>query len=238
MSSGPHSANRLLNDLTAADAESLKPHLRIVDLAQGDELAVAGTDLLDAYFPQSGAIISLVVRLSDGEMTEIAMVGKDSVFGASAALAGPRALTNAIVQTPGPSSVISIRWLQDAASTSQTLRAILIRHEQAIFIQAQQSVACFASHTAGARLARWLLRARDASGSEELEFTQDFLAQMIGVKRNAVSSVAIILQDKGLIRFSRGNIQLLDVPGLGTMACECYATVRDELEQLKRSHLH
>jgi CRP-like cAMP-binding protein len=233
----PRSPNRLLANLRLGDYELIGSALRTVDLVHMEELAVAGEDLVDAYFPHSG-IISLVIRLSTGETTETAMVGRDSVFGASAALVGPTALTTAIVQSPGTCSVLSIKRLTSAVEQSATFRKILVRHEQAIFVQSQQSVGCIASHTSIARLSRWLLRARDAAGSDELQFTQEFLAQMLGVKRNAVSSVASELQDKGFIRFTRGRIVIVDVEKLKATACECYVTVRDELEQLKRSYLN
>jgi len=228
--------NRLLANLSPDDFDLVKSHLRTAELTSGTELAAAGNDLLDASFPNTG-VISLVVRLADGETTEIAMIGRDSVFGASAALVGPTALTTAIVQSPGAFSTIPIRRLQAAVDQSKTFRTILTRHEQAIFVQARQSAGCLVSHTAFARLARWLLRARDAAGTDELQFTQEFLGQMIGVKRNAVSQVANMLQEKGLIRFNRGHIQIIDVPRLKAQACECYETVRNELDQLKRSGL-
>jgi CRP-like cAMP-binding protein len=200
-------------------------------------LAAAGEALENAYFPHSG-IISLVVRLIHGDTTEVAMIGRDSVFGASAALVGPLALTTAIVQSPGMCSALPIKWLKTAADQSRTFGTTLVRHEQAIFVQAQQSAGCMASHPAMARLARWLLRARDATGSDDLFFTQEFLGQMLGVQRNAVSYVATTLKEKGLIKFSRAQIRIVDVAELRATACECYETVKNELEQLKRSTLH
>jgi CRP-like cAMP-binding protein len=233
----PRSPNRLLANLSPGNFSLVSPALRTIDLVHAAELAVAGDDLTDAYFPHSG-VISLVIRLTTGATTEIAMVGRDSVFGASAALGGSAALTTAIVQSPGICSVLSIKRLQEAADQSITFRKVLARHEQAIFVQAQQSAGCIASHTSIARLARWLLRARDAAGTDELQFTQEFLAQMLGVQRNAVSYVANELQEKGIIRVARGRIVIVDVHQLMAAACECYVTVRDELEQLKRSHLN
>jgi len=231
------SPNRLLSNLVASDFELVEPHLRDFPLEHAAVLAAAGEELKWAYFPHSG-IISLVVRLMHGDTTEVAMVGKDSVFGASAALIGPTALTTAIVQSPGISSALPIRSLYEAADRSKTFRVTLTRHEQAIFIQAQQSAACNASHPARSRLARWLLRARDASDSDDLFFTQEFLGQMLGMQRNAVPHVASTLKEKGLIKFSRAQIRILDVAGLKAVACECYETVKSELEQLKRSSLH
>jgi len=227
------SPNRLLANLSSGNFELLAQHLRTIELVHAAELVESGDDLVDAYFPHTG-LISLVVRFTTGETTEIAMVGRESVFGASAALGGSKALSTAIVQLPGFCSAISIRRLREAAEQSGTLRGILVRHEQAIFVQAQQSAGCLASHPAIARFARWLLRARDAAGTNELQFTQEFLSQMLGVKRNAVSQVSIVLQDRGLISVARGRIVVVDAPSLEAMACECYATVRDELEELKR----
>lgn len=236
MDPAPRSPNRLLANLSAGDFDLLRPHLRTIELVHAMELVAAGDELVEAYFPHSG-VISLVIRLTSGEATEIAMVGKDSMFGASAALVGPTALTTAMIQSPGACSVLPIKWLKEAVAHSATLGTILTRHEQAIFVQAQQSVGCIASHPSTARLARWLLRARDTAGSDDLQFTQEFLGMMLGIKRNTVSSVATELQSKEMIRFSRGQIVITDVPGLKSLACECYVTVRDELERLKRSPL-
>jgi CRP-like cAMP-binding protein len=112
------------------------------------------------------------------------------------------------------------------------LRALLIRHEQAVFAQAQQSAACFATHQVVARLSRWLLRARDLSGSDTLSFTQEYLAQMLGVRRTSVTVVAHTLQAAGLIKYARGKIQILDTEGLQDSACECYATVKSQYGKL------
>jgi CRP-like cAMP-binding protein len=168
------SPNRLVERLIQADFELIGPHLRSLEVERDQVLAVAGEDMKYAYFPHSG-IISLVVRLPHGETTEIAMVGNLSVSGASAALGSPAALTTAIVQLGGMCSVLPIKWLLEAADQSKTLRTTLILHEQAIFVQTQQAAACNVSHPTIARLARWLLRVRDASGSDELQFTQESL---------------------------------------------------------------
>ncbi len=237
MDASPRTPNRLLANLSPADFELARPHLRDFEMVHTVVLAATGDPLTEAYFPHGG-IISLVVRLTEGETTEVAMVGIESVFGASAALGGASALTNAIVQSPGMCSIMPMKWLIAAADQSTTFRKTLIQHEQALFVQAQQSAGCIASHVSIARLARWLLRARDASGCNELQFTHEFLSQMLGVRRNAVSYVAGVLQKKGLIRASRAKIQILNVAGLQAEACECYETVKHELEQLKRGRLH
>jgi CRP-like cAMP-binding protein len=113
-----------------------------------------------------------------------------------------------------------------------SLRSLLIRHEQVLFAQAQQSAACNASHKVEARMCRWLLRIRDLTGSDDLKLTQEFLAQMLGVRRTSVTLVAGTLQKADLIKCKRGNIRLLNVEQLKEATCECYATVKANYERL------
>jgi CRP-like cAMP-binding protein len=226
-----HSGNSLLASLPAGDFDALRPHLRSAELVHATVLIAAGEPLSHVYFPHSG-IISLVVRLEDGGTVEVAMVGRDSVFGASAALDGGHALNDAVVQLSGSASILDIEQLRRVAEQSLSFRTTLIRHEQAIYAQALQSVGCNAAHDAESRLARWLLRARDLCGSDEMALTQEFLGQMIGVNRNRVSIVANTLQQAGLVHYSRGHIKITDVKGLMESACECYRAVKEQYDRL------
>ena len=225
------SRNHLLSSLPSADFELLRPHLQNVELVHDAVLARAGDRIDRVYFPHSG-IISLVLSLSGDERIEVAMVGRDSVFGASAAINGQEALNDAIVQLPGEASILDVAHLRAAAAHSETLRTALIRHAEFIFVQAQQSAACNASHTLEARLARWLLRARDLSGSDIMHLKQEFLAQMLGVQRTSVSLVANPLSAAGIIRYHRGRIEIIDLDGLMACACECYAMVKVQQDRL------
>jgi CRP-like cAMP-binding protein len=162
--------------------------------------------------------------------------GRDSIFGASAALNGGIALNDAIVQLPGTASTLSVAQIRRAAEDSVPFRTTLIRHEQALLSQALQSAACNASHTVESRLSRWLLRARDLSGSDNLPLTQEFLAQMLAVERSSVSLVAGTLQQAGLIRYSRGHIEIIDVDALSESACECYFSTKAHYDALLSSH--
>ena len=108
----------------------------------------------------------------------------------------------------------------------------LARHEQYVLAQAQQAAACNATHALEPRLARWLLRCRDLLRSDDIALTQEFLSEMLGVRRSSVTLVAIALQDAGLIRYQRGHIRVIDVEGLMDCACECYETIRSEGERL------
>ena len=113
----------------------------------------------------------------------------------------------------------------------------LIRHEQVLFAQAQQSAACNAAHTVEARLARWLLRSRDLTDMDTLPLTQEFLAQMLGVQRSSASLVAHTLQQAGLIQYSRGRIKIANLEGLQDAACECYSTVKAHYDRLLNNHV-
>jgi CRP-like cAMP-binding protein len=217
--------------LPPADLEALRPHLRTIELVQGTVLMEAGDLIKQVYFPHIG-VISLVVNLATGEMVEAAMIGRDSIAGGSSALDGKVALNKAIVQIAGEGSVLDLSSLRGLANASIEFRTTLIRHDQLILVQAQQSAACNIIHTVEARLARWLLRCRDLMGSDEFNLTQEFLGQMLGVRRSSVSITAGILQRAGLIQYRRGRIRIDDVESLQEAACECYATVQAHSHRL------
>jgi len=122
--------------------------------------------------------------------------------------------------------------LKHAAMQSATLHSLLIRHEQVVYAQAQQPAACNVTHQIEERMARWLLRARDLSQSDTLPFTQEFLAEMLGVRRPSVSIVAHTLQQAGLLNYKRGRIQITNLEGMREIACECYATVSRHYDRL------
>jgi hypothetical protein len=199
------SENRILSSVSPEIFAALKPHLSVRELISGEILGEVGASVREAFFPLSG-IISLVVELSVGQMVETAMVGRDGVVNASAALDGKISLYKAIVQLAGFSSVISV--------------------------QAQQSSACNASHAIETRLCRWLLRSRDLAASDDLSVTQEFLSQMLGVQRSSLSVVAHTLQQAGLIRYKRGHVRIVDVEGLKESACECYEAVNGQYDRI------
>ena len=224
-------SNVLLGSLSPGDAAALRPHLKNIELKQKQVLFDAGDTIRAVYFPTS-AVISLVIGLSTGEIVDAAMVGRDGVLGASAALDGKISLSRAIVQLTGETLVCDPAALKSAVLQSQTLLSVVIRHEQTLYAQAQQSTACMAAHDIQSRFCRWLLRARDLSGTDNLQLTQEFLAEMLGVRRTSVTAVALFLQQAGLIKYSRGNIQILNVEGLQDASCECYEAVKSHYGRL------
>lgn len=226
-----YSSNLLLASLSPSDKQLLEPHLKPHALKSGDVLFDVGQEIDAVYFPFN-AIISLVVTLSGGEAIEAAMVGRDGVVGAAAALNGKISLNRAITQIPGTGVSCSVDVLKPLSLKSPSLLSLLMRNEQTLYAQAQQSAACNALHPLEARLARWMLRAQDLSARDNLPFTQEFLAEMLGVRRTSVSLVAHTLQQSGLISYKRGNIRILDRDGLHECACECYDTVKSTYKAL------
>lgn len=231
MSPVRHPSNHLLQTLPPAEREALLPHLEFVELVKETVLVETGSPLTHVYFPESG-VISMMVRLSEGQAVEVAMVGREGVIGTMAALGEEISLTELVVLLPGTAAILDVARFRAAIDRSPALRNQIMRRHQALIAQATQSVACNASHSVEARLSRWLLRARDLSGSEKLPMTQEFLAQMIGVQRNAVSIVAQALQQAGIIRYSRGHIEITDVGGLKATSCECYSAVKAHYDRL------
>jgi CRP-like cAMP-binding protein len=227
----PRPPNGFLAALSEDDFELIRPHLKTVDLTHELVLVEVEETLKRAYLPHRG-LISLVVRLAKGEHVQIAMVGRDSVFGAFSALGDPTALNGAVVLVPGVASTVDIDRLRAAADQSATFRAVLTRHGLAVYAQIQQTAGCNVAHTVESRLARCLLQMRDLSGSDKLMLTQESMAQMIGARRNSVSLVASTLQQANYIHYSRGHIEITSLEGLRKTSCECYAQVKAQYERL------
>jgi CRP-like cAMP-binding protein len=233
MDSLPRSPNGFLSSLSADDFELVRPHLRTADLVAEMALVEVGETLTRAYLPHKG-VISLVVKLARGEHVQVAMIGRDSIFGTLTAFGDRTSLNSAVVLAPGTASTLDLDRLRTASERSATFRATLFRHGLAIYAQVQQTAGCNAAHTVEARLARCLLHTRDLSCSDKLVLTQESMAQMIGARRNSVSLVANMLQHANFIRYSRGHIEIIDLDGLRKTSCECYATVKAQYERLLR----
>jgi CRP-like cAMP-binding protein len=225
------SPNHLLASLPAADFDTFGSYLETIELAQEQVLFAAGDQLQRIFFPHTG-VVSFVVNLASDDMIEVAMIGCDSCFGVSPAIDDNTAFTDAIVQLPGFASTLTVERLRPAVARSIALRIKLARHERALYRQAQQFAACNVAHNIGARLARRLLRMHDLTGAVVLPLTQEFLAKMMGVQTNSVSIVAHLLQRKGIIKYSRGKIEINDLDALKRASCDCYKAVKAQYETL------
>lgn len=223
--------NRLLSALPTEDRALLTPHLSTVDLEKGRLLYDPG-DLVDqVYFP-ADCVISLMTLMENGAAIESATIGREGALGLMAAVAPRQSLSRAIVQAPGSALRIASGPLHEAWNRSNALRDLVDRHNEALFGHAIQSVACNALHAVEARFCRWLLSCHDRLDSNTVSLTQEFLADMLGVQRTTVTAVAGSLQAKGLIRYRRGIVDILDRAGLEAMTCECYGAVRRGYERL------
>ena len=223
--------NRFLATLPPHDFSLLAPHLRTHALERGVMLHDVGEQIERVYFPHSG-MVSLVAVMQSGATVETATVGRAGVIGASAALGARTAMARAIVQLPGTAAWLSASQLHAAAVQSQAIRDLIVRYHDVLLAQVQQSVACNALHTLDARLCRWLLQTHDCTDGNVIPLTQEFLGQMLGVRRTTVTIAARLLQGAGLIRYRRGHIQILDRAALEDMACECYGVVRQNANKV------
>ncbi|MBW7965529.1 Crp/Fnr family transcriptional regulator [Bradyrhizobium sp. BR 10261] len=225
--------NQLLQMLDAADFELLRPHLVTIELVKATVLSEADVALRHVYFPHDGAV-SITVDPSEGQTIGVAMIGRDSIVAGGAALADGIALSDAVALFPGTASAVEISAFRNAAAASARFRSLVVRHEQALFARAQQSLLCNTLHPVEARLACWLLRAHDLSNKTAFPLTQETLAQMMGVRRNAVSLVAHELQRAGIIRYSRGRIEITDLCALEATSCDCCSAARAHHARLLR----
>jgi CRP-like cAMP-binding protein len=217
--------NRFLRTLPPHAFALLAPHLRTIALERGVMLHDVGEEVEHVYFPHTG-MVSLVAVMQSGATVETATIGRSGAIGASAGLGATSTIARAIVQLSGTAAWISAAQFRAAANQSEPLRALIVRYNDLLLAQVQQSVACNALHALEARLCRWLLQTRDCIDGDTMQVTQDFLGQMLGVRRTTVTNAARMLQGAGLIRYRRGHIQIVNRPALQEIACECYAVVK------------
>jgi CRP-like cAMP-binding protein len=223
--------NRFLATLPPHDFSLLAPHLRTIVLERGVMLHDVWEEIEHVYFPHTG-MVSLVAVMQSGATVETATIGRGGVIGASAGLGARRTFGRAVVQLPGTAAWISASRFYAAASESRAIRDLVVRYNDLLLAQVQQSVACNALHALEARLCRWLLQTHDCIDGDAIPLTQEFLGQMLGVRRTTVTIAARLLQSAGLIRYRRGLIQILDRAALEEIACECYAAVQRNADQV------
>jgi CRP-like cAMP-binding protein len=184
------------------------------------------------YFLRSG-IASVVVSMMYGQTAEVGMIGREGVVGAIHLLGSSPVPTNCFIQLEATALKIPMLAFQTVFRTSEEIRQRVLECAQQQSNDVSQVAGCNRLHEAEARLARWLLTAQDRVGSNMLDFTQEYLAEMIGTQRTTVTVIAGSLQRNGLIRYSRGHVAILDREGLIAAACECYRITRVHYNELK-----
>lgn len=224
--------NRLLAVLPDEIHEKLAPKLKLVSLEQGKILHHPGETIKELYFPLD-CLISITIVMNDGTTAETGVVGNREVLGVNAFMGGRETTqTEYIVQIAGSAIKVDAKLLRDEFERNQELRNLLLRYTQALIAQISQTTACNSLHSLEKRLARWLLEAQDRIEKDDLKLTQEFIAEMLGVRRAGVTQAAQKLQESGLIRYNRGHVQILNQRVLEATSCECFRTVKDEYDRL------
>jgi CRP-like cAMP-binding protein len=223
--------NYLLAAMPAAEFQRLSPHLELVDLSLGEALYEPGGRLDHVYFPTT-SIISLLYVLENGASAEIAVVGNEGILGISLFMGGETTPSRAVVQSAGLGYRLRAPLLKEEFNRAGPVLRLLLRYTQALITQMTQTAVCNRHHSIEQQLCRWLLLSLDRLSSSSLTMTQELIANMLGVRREGVTVAARNLQRAGLIRYSRGRIDVLDRPGLEKTVCECYAVVKTEFERL------
>jgi CRP-like cAMP-binding protein len=195
-------------------------------LAPGTVLAEPGVEVDHAYFPLTG-MISLVVVMRDGKAIETATAGREGVIGAMSGFGLHVSQVGAITQLAMFARKIASTELRKAVSSSRAITDLCLSYNEVLLTQARVTAACNALHQVEARFCRWLLQTRDRAESDTIMLTQEFLAQMLGVRRTSVTEVASKIQAEGAITYSGGAIKIIDLEALKAMACECYETLRE-----------
>jgi CRP-like cAMP-binding protein len=223
--------NQLLAALPFDECRSWFSQLEPVDLPLGCVLYESGRAQPYVYFPTT-AIVPLLYVTLNGSSAEIAAVGCEGVVGISLFMGGETSPSRAVVQMAGRGYRLKARVLQEAFNNSVATRRLLLRYAQALMTHVSQTAVCNRHHTVEKQLCRWLLMSLDRLRGLHLRMTQELISSMLGVRREGVTENANKLQNAGLIRYSRGHIEVLDRKGLEDRACECYRVVRKEYDRL------
>jgi len=219
--------NKLLAALPRHQFDMLAPHLIAVSLQQGEILAEPGDEFDHVYFPQNG-MLSLLAVLRDGKAIETATVGREGVVGAMAGLGLYKSLVRVVVQLPMVVSKIPASQFRKVALQCEAVRDLCIQYNEVLLSQARITAACNAVHVVEARFCRWLLQSADRAESDTVALTQEFLAEMLGVRRTSVTEVASKMQAGGAINYTRGQITILKRSMLEKLSCECYQTLVEQ----------
>jgi CRP-like cAMP-binding protein len=231
--SSPHSPsqNHILAALPDADYAALLPNLELIAMPLGWAVYESGGRLGYVYFPTS-CIVSLLYVLKSGASAEIAVTGNEGIVGISLFMGGESTPNRAVVQSAGSGYRLKSSVLKEEFAQGGELQHLSLRYTQALITQMAQTAVCNRHHTLEQQLCRWLLLSLDRLVGNELSMTQELIANMLGVRREGVTQAAGNLQKGGIIRYTRGHIEVLDRPGLEQRVCECYEVVKNEYARL------
>jgi CRP-like cAMP-binding protein len=225
--------NHLLAVLSPAERGRLYPQLQLVPMPLGMVLYASGGDsLAHVYFP-TDSIVSLQYVMKDDVSAEISVVGNEGLIGIALVLGGEPTPSRAIVRSAGHAYRLTGAQLKEEFARNGEMQLLLLRYTQTLLTQMAQTTVCKRYHSLDQQLCRWLLLSLDRlSSSHQLTLTQEFIATMLGVRREGVTEAAGKLQELGIIRYADEQITVLDRPKLEQLSCECYAVIRKESERL------
>lgn len=223
--------NDLLAEMPDDTLARLLPLLKKVELPLGKVIYEAGQDINHVYFP-ADCIISLLYVMLDGASAEISVVGHEGMVGIAVFMGGVSTPSRALVQSAGTAYRLSATDLKREFNNEPTVRLLMLRYTQALITQMAQTAVCNRHHSIDQQLCRWLLLSMDRLKGNQLNMTQDLIANMLGVRREGVTEAAGKLQKMGVINYKRGHITILDRPLLERLSCECYQVVVDETARL------
>ncbi|NEQ33255.1 MAG: Crp/Fnr family transcriptional regulator [Leptolyngbya sp. SIO4C5] len=224
--------NRLLASLPTAEYQRLHPHLEHVRLSLGQVLYESGQPIEHVYFPLN-SLVSLVSSGLEPAATEFNLVGNEGLVGMSALLGGGSTINRAVVQVADGAMKIDAQTLKAEFERGEILNKQALLYLQLSFTQTAQNVVCRIHHLVEPRLARWLLSIQDRLQCNEMPMTQKYIALLLGTRRATINTAAGHLQQLGLIRYSRGQITIVDRPALEQSACKCYALLQAEQVRLQ-----
>ena len=214
--------NFLLDSLPAQELAQLP--LKEVAFSLGEVLYECDEHVAFAYFPTT-SVVSCLYTTQSGATAETALVGNDGVLGTALFLADGTSPHRAVAQVAGNAMRMTAKALQGEFARGGSFQSVLLRYTHALITQISQTAVCNRLHPLEQRLCRWLLLCHDRVAGSEFLMTQEFIANMLGGRRESVTVAAGHLQDLGLIRYSRGHITIVDRPGLERLTCECYGIV-------------
>ncbi|MFN2569219.1 MAG: Crp/Fnr family transcriptional regulator [Candidatus Dormibacteria bacterium] len=228
---GSGSDNRILDALPEQDLDRLSAQLTPVDHAVTTVLSEPGSEIDSVYFPLDG-VVSLVTPLAEGAVVEVATIGNEGIVGVPLALSRGIATVRAVSQVSGRSLRMPTSLFITEVQRGGALGALVQSYVAALFTQVAQASGCNRLHSNEQRLSRWLLMSHDRVGRDDFPITQVFLAQMLGSRRATVTLSAGVLQGRGLIRYRRGQLTIVNREGLERAACSCYRIIKDELDSV------
>lgn len=223
----PRISNRLLAALPEKDYQGLQRHLEEIPLVFEEILYQPNVLISDVYFPNSG-IVSLLAGVNERSTLEVGLVGNEGMAGLSVFMGVKTSQNRAVVQGAGSAMRMKANALRKQCNDGGVLPRLLQRYSHSLLTQITQSAVCNQFHSVDARLSRWLLMTHDRMGDDEFQITQEFLSNMLGVRREGVSRAAGDLRKRKLIAYSRGRLKVLDRAGLETVSCGCYEVIKNE----------